>query len=316
MTYLEERIRAGLHETAERIPESGTALEEGRSRWGWPVGVWMGVAAVLAVLVLFSPLLFLTGSDRGASSGDGASPPSGEVNEALVPADVGFEFAQPEHVHLRFSQELTLVCQDMDTIDNGGFDSFDVDIWIDHASGYARLGFDYPDGSAYDLILQGEPGHWETAWGSGTDLGRSAGCRETQDDGGYTQSIAGWAFQDASPLWFTEYLKPVTPGDDFVVISHERRPTEAKSIGGRAYVVDESNSALGTRIRFEYTVDEAGIRVMGDQREVHVPGQFDASATVEVSESGPAPMPEDIFDTSTFTPLWSTERVVTTAADS
>jgi hypothetical protein len=276
----------------------------------------MGVAAFFAVLVLFSPLFFLDGSDPGAQPEGTLSPQEHSADGDVKPAGVGLEYTNPEHVRLRFTQNLTLTCQGKDTVDNGGFDSFDMDIWIDHETGYTRLGIDYPDGSTHDLIIKGRPGAWEQAWGSGTDLGRSAGCGDTEVDGAsYRQSIAGWAFQDASELWFTAYLKPVSPVDGGVIINHEGNPTMATPVGPRTYQV-ETVSPGGTQIRHEFTLDEPEIRVLGEQRHIHVPDEFEANATIEVLESGPAPMPPDIFDTATFTPLWATGAIVTTTATS
>ena len=318
MTKLEERIRSGLHQTAERIPEPGTTLGVGQTKPRRPVRVWMGVAAFLTVLALFSPLFFLGGSDPAPSPRELSNPPTNQepaVDGDVTPAAIGFEFTNPEHVRLRFTQNLTLICQGMDTVDDGGFDSFDMDIWIDHQSGYTRIGIDYPDGSTHDLILKGRPGNWEQAWGSGTDRGRSAGCGETIDDGAHRQSIAGWAFQDASELWFTAYLKPVSPDDGDVIINHEGKPTTATPIGPRTYQV-ETLSPDGTQSLYEFTLDEPEIRVIGEQRYLHVPDQFEANATIDVLASGPSPMPADIFATSTFTPLWGGDPAPTTTATS
>ncbi len=302
MTEFEERVRSGLHDTAGRIPEGEGAFIPSPAQQASPAGGWVGFAVVLTVLVLFIPLLFL-----GPLNPATKPPTNGDV----TPAAVGFEFTNPEHVHLRFSQDLTLTCQELETIDNGGFDSFEMDIWIDHQAGYTRLGISYPDGSTYDLIFKGRPGEWKEAWGKGTDMGRSAGCLETMDDGSSTQSIAGWAFQDLSVLWFTAYLTPVMPDDDgSVVINYERNPTHATAIGSKAYLVHVSPVS-----RSEFTLDESEIRVMGEQRYVSVPGQFEASASIEVLESGPSSMPTDIFDTAEFTPLWGENPVVTTAGE-
>lgn len=240
--------------------------------------------------------------------------PPENLPENVTPAAAGFEFANPEHVSLRFTQTLTLICEGLETIDNGGFDSFSMDIWIDHQAGYTRLDIEYPDGSTHSLILKGRPGAWEGAWGSGTDLGRNAGCRETLDDGGYQQSVAGWAYQDASELWFSAYLKPVNPADDGAVeIYHESRPTQATPAGTLRYVIDEGVPGE-TGIRNEYTLDDAEIRVVGEQRYTSVSGQFEAEATIEVLESGPTTLPPDIFDVTDFAPLWGDSPVATTEA--
>lgn len=75
MTRLEERIRFGLQETAERIPDAAPISAATPLRSGRPAGVWIGVAAVVAVLVLFTPILFLRGSDPGITpAGDPPSP--------------------------------------------------------------------------------------------------------------------------------------------------------------------------------------------------------------------------------------------------
>jgi hypothetical protein len=75
VTRLEERIRSGLQETAERIPETAPVRETRRLRSSRPAGVWAAVAAVAAVLVLFTPILFFGGSEPGTTSaGDPQSP--------------------------------------------------------------------------------------------------------------------------------------------------------------------------------------------------------------------------------------------------
>jgi hypothetical protein len=60
---LEERIRSGLQETAERIPDTVPTRAADRVISRRPPGVWVAIAAVAAVLVLFTPILFLRGSD-------------------------------------------------------------------------------------------------------------------------------------------------------------------------------------------------------------------------------------------------------------
>jgi hypothetical protein len=56
----------------------------------------------------------------------------------------------------------------MDTVDNRGFDNFDMEIWIDHRSGFTRLVIEYPDGSTYSSKGQrpngNEPGAAEPTW--------------------------------------------------------------------------------------------------------------------------------------------------------
>jgi len=59
MTRLEERIRTGLHETAERIPDSAPIPTTRRQRSSRPAGVWVSAAVVAAVLILFIPVLLL-----------------------------------------------------------------------------------------------------------------------------------------------------------------------------------------------------------------------------------------------------------------
>ena len=309
MRSLEERIRSGLNEAADRIPAASAASRGRQPHPRRPAGVWMGVAAVGAVLILFAPLLFL---DR---SGEPASTPGSPV-ESIPSSDVvatadGYQFANPEHVRLQFTQSLTLTCESLEVVDSGGFDDFDLDIWIDHQAGFARLGFQYPDGSTYDLILEGTPDAWEGAWGSGTDLGRNAGCLERLEDDATDQSIAGWAFQDSSELWFTAYLQPVHLEDGNAVIIHEDRPTPAEEVGPQTYLA-ETTFPEGSHVRNEFVLDEPELRVMGEQRYIEVPGHFEASAGIEVLESGPTDLPPDIFDTSEFTPLWGDNPVVTT----
>lgn len=312
MTKLEDRIRSGLHETARLIPERPPrpAVERARSRRRWGAGA--AAVAVVAVLVLFSPLFFLAGPDSTGAPLDRPTP-TGPTPEGVVVTDSGLQFAQPEHVHLRYTQNLSLSCDGLQAVDDGGFDDFEMDLWMDHETGFTRIGIEYPDGSTHDLILEGWPGSWSRAWGRGSDLGRNAGCRELLDDGGYSQTIAGWAFQDASELWFTAYLQPVAPGEEGVIINHEGLPTEATRVGSGAYLI-ESLSPNGTHIRHGFVLDEPEVRVTGEQRYMKVPGQFEVSAGIVVQETGPAPMPEDVFDTSGFTPLWGGEPVATTKA--
>jgi len=311
MRSLEERIRSGLNEAADRIPASKTATIVRRPDPRRLVGVWMGVAAVGAVLLLFAPLLLLDRSGELASTPGTPTPTESIPSSDVVPTEDGYEFANPEHVRLHFTQTLSLPCEDLEIVDSEGFDDFDLDVWIDHQAGFVRLGFEYPDGSTYDLILEGSPEDWERAWGSGTDLGRNAGCLERLDDGATSQSIAGWAFQDSSELWFTAYLQPVHFEDGEAVINHEGRPTLAQQVGPQTYLV-ESLFPEGAHVRNEFLLDDPEIRVMSEQRYIEVPGHFEASAEIEVLESGPTELPSDIFDTSEFTPLWGDNPVVTT----
>ncbi len=68
MTRLEERIRSGLQETAERIPDTAPTHATGRHRSSRPAGVWVGVAAVVVVLVVFGGLALLTGGGDGVAN--------------------------------------------------------------------------------------------------------------------------------------------------------------------------------------------------------------------------------------------------------
>jgi hypothetical protein len=306
MTKLEERVRSGLHQTAERIPDGFVGGASIRTKTRRPSGVWMGIAALFIVMVLFTPLLFLNRSGSTSTA----------VPQGLTRTDVGFEFANPEHVRLQFTQTLTLSCDGLETIDNGGFDGFDLDIWIDNPGGYARFSFEYPDGSTYDLIYKGHPNEWERAWGSGTDRGRAAGCRGALEGGGYQQSVAGWAYQDASPLWFTAYLKPVSRAEDGgVEVNYEQQPTHATPIGSSRYVI-EGGVPSESSLRNEYALDASGIRVIGEHRSISVSGEFEATAIVDVVESGPTALPQDIFDTTEFIPLWGGNPVPTTEGNS
>lgn len=315
MTRLEERIQSGLHETAERIPHSAVDRGPVSAKAKRPIGGWVAAATVLAVLALFSPLLILGGSREPTSPAETRTTTT-PFDQDVVPAEVGFEFRNPEHVSLRFSQMLTLVCDGLEIVDNGGFESFKVDIWIDHQAGYARYTIEYPDGSTYDLILQGRPGDWERAWAKGTDVGRDAGCRETLADDTYDQSVAGWAYQDVSDLWFTPYLKPANPAEgEGLEVLVDGQMTRALAVGPMQYVIEEGVPGE-SEIRREFTLDEAQIRVLSEWRLTSVVGHFDAEATIEVLESGPTTLPPGIFDVSDFTPVWGGEPVPTTQGDS
>lgn len=306
----DQQLRRTMKAIVDTAPEASDVLEPTLvpARPRRPASnVLVAAAAFVTVLLVggLSMLLF-AGNPESDVAGSGDS----VVDPDITPAAGGFEFANPEHVRLRFTQELNLSCEGLETVDNGGFDSFEMDIWIDHTKGYARLGFDYPDGSSHDLILEGRPDAWQRAWGAGTDHGRSAGCREYLEEGGHNTSVAGWAYQDASELWFTPYLSPVTQRGDAVIFDNYRgEPTEATPIGDRTYLVENMHPS-GTHHRFEYTLDETGHRVIGEERYVLVPDQWEASATIEVLKSGPEGLPPDIFDTSNFTPLWSTDEPV------
>lgn len=59
MTPLESRIRTGLHETAERIPDTPPITAAPRRSSTRPTGVWIAVAAVATVVILFTPILLL-----------------------------------------------------------------------------------------------------------------------------------------------------------------------------------------------------------------------------------------------------------------
>ncbi len=73
MTRLEERIRTGLQETAERIPDTLPTRAADRVRSPRPTGVWVAVAAVVGVLVLFTPILLLRGTDPDTTPADDAT---------------------------------------------------------------------------------------------------------------------------------------------------------------------------------------------------------------------------------------------------
>lgn len=91
MTRLEDRIRSGLHEAAQRIDdESGTSLGDHRTKTRRPTGVWVGIAAVVGVLVLFGPLVFLDRSDPVASPGE-ATTPTTQVPTPTTPPTVAPE---------------------------------------------------------------------------------------------------------------------------------------------------------------------------------------------------------------------------------
>ena len=63
MNRLEERIRTGLHETAERIPDTMPTRQTREHRTARHAGVWIAAAAVAAVLLVFTPILFLETPD-------------------------------------------------------------------------------------------------------------------------------------------------------------------------------------------------------------------------------------------------------------
>lgn len=67
MTRLEERIRFGLQETAERLPDTAPTRAARPLRSRRPAGVWAAIAAFAAVLVLSIPILFVGGSDPDTS---------------------------------------------------------------------------------------------------------------------------------------------------------------------------------------------------------------------------------------------------------
>jgi hypothetical protein len=293
------RFREGFERLLADMPDPPTLdaptvrpVERQLSARSWmPNGLWVGATAALAVLALFVPVFFWFGSDDAGTLGESAT---------------------PSHIRLDFSQELTLTCQGLETVDSGGFDSFTMDIWINTREGFTRVDITYPDGSEHDLIFKGQPGEWEAAWGRGTDLGRNAGCLETFDDGSSERSIAGWAFQDASVLWFAEFLTPVIIEDGGAVINFERDPTLATAVGTREYEL-KTDFTDGTFTSYDFMLDESETRVASEQRYIRVPGQFEASATFEAIESDSVATSTGIFDTTEFTPLWGRNPVVTTA---
>ena len=79
---LEERIRSGLHATAEHIPEDTISRGVAPTERKRPRGIRVGVAAVLAVLVLFSPLVFLNGSDQATTPEQISATPEPDVDDA------------------------------------------------------------------------------------------------------------------------------------------------------------------------------------------------------------------------------------------
>lgn len=110
---------------------------------------------------------------------------------------------------------------------------------------------------------------------------------------------------------FAAYLQPVHFEDGDAVIIHEGLPTPAHGVDPRAYLV-ETLIPDGAHLRNEFVLDEPEVRVMGEQRYIEVPGNFEASAGIEVLETGPTELPPDIFDTAGFSPLWGDNPVVTT----
>lgn len=107
MNRLEERIRTGLQETAERVPDTAPPRAAERVRSARPGGAWVGVAVVVGVLVLFTPILFLRGLDPDTRSVDDPGPFLGTWEDG-------------------WTQALTI--QDM------GEGDVDVDVLNDHAS--------------------------------------------------------------------------------------------------------------------------------------------------------------------------------------
>lgn len=244
-------------------------------------------------------------------SGPAGDRPTANESSSSIPVITESAYSAPDHSRLQFTQDLVLFCEGLETVDNGGFDSFVMDIWIDPNAGYARLGVDYPDGSTYDIILQGHPGDWSQAWGSGTDLGRNAGCRQTLEDGGYEQSIAGWAFLDSSPLFFEGYLRPVTFADGGIIVDEWRGLATLND--SNVYITEEV-APSGARHDVEYILDQSGNRLAHEERFGLTQALFEERGTIEVVEAGPATLPIDIFDTSTFVPLWGGGATTTTEA--
>ena len=77
-----------------------------------------------------------------------------------------------------------------------------------------------------------------------------------------------------------------------------------------AYVIEDV-APSGAQHNVENTLDQSGVRLAHEERYGLVPGMFEERGTIEVIEAGPATLPDDISDTSTFAPLWG-EGVTTT----
>lgn len=88
MNRLEERIRTGLHATAERIPETTAAAAARRHGFAHPAGVWIAVAAFVAVLVVFTPILLLARS--GPETPLGEDP---DITPTIDPSQFAGEWA-------------------------------------------------------------------------------------------------------------------------------------------------------------------------------------------------------------------------------
>jgi hypothetical protein len=257
--------------------------------------VAMAAGVVAVVVGITAPLLF-------ARVGQGTGGLFGGADN--TPTTAGGAFSGPEYAKLVYEQELTLTCDGLELFDEGGFDSFTIEVWVDPVAEWARLGFRYPDGSTYDLILEGRFGDWRRGWSRGADAGRYAGCRDAS-----SIADAGWAHQWSSPTWFEDFLSPVSREDAGITVVIEGMPTAAQQIGENTYVYETVSPSGNTRIRFEFALDGTGERIAGQRRHRDVSGEWEASATIDVVSSGPVLLPVGIFDTSEFTPLWGLDGV-------
>lgn len=86
MNNLEDRVRSGLHQTAERIPETGTRARDLVARKRRPAGILMGAAAVVGVLALFAPLLLIDAQDPEPPVGAEPTEPTTAAPEPTTPA--------------------------------------------------------------------------------------------------------------------------------------------------------------------------------------------------------------------------------------
>jgi hypothetical protein len=94
MTRLEERLRSGLRDAGELIPESmGAIASTGEGRRNRR-GIATSLIALIAVLAVFTPLLFLIGQGREDSSATETS--SQENGAILFPVTLGVDQLWPE----------------------------------------------------------------------------------------------------------------------------------------------------------------------------------------------------------------------------
>ncbi len=123
----------------------------------------------------------------------------GGVAEATVP-----------HVRLTWTTQVTLRCEGMEPVDNGGFDSATIDIWGPTSNGMYRIDATAPDG-AVELLMVEEPEFgrpvraWSTAGlgpGSGS-LFRSAECSDPERSASYQMARPPLDSGGVFPLGFT-----------------------------------------------------------------------------------------------------------------